>query len=142
RRWPPPPPGGEHAIAPPLPSPSVSALPPTAPGEAEGAGATAGAEEQPSPRAVLLALVLLLMPFPLTLVKFTSGNAGYDFQAILFPSDLPLILLIVAMVPKVAGRVRDRTLGLCASLALALTAWMVVAFVFHPSQRGVADLVR
>lgn len=91
---------------------------------------------------MLLALVLLLMPFPLVLKKFTSGNAGYDFQAILFPSDLPLILLIVAMVPKVAGRVRDRTLGLCASLALALTAWMVVAFAFHPSQRGVADLVR
>jgi hypothetical protein len=101
-----------------------------------------GPEEQPSPHAVLLALVLLLMPFPLVLVKFTSGNAGYDFQAILFPSDLPLILLTTVMVPRVVARVRSHTLGLCAWVALALTAWMVVAFVFHPSQRGVADLVR
>src|SRR4051812_15170246 len=82
------------------------------------------------------------MPLPLVLVKFTSGNAGYDFQAILFPSDLPLILLTVVTVPKLVARVRARTLGLCTWLALALTVWMVVALVVHPSQRGVADLVR
>jgi len=120
----------------------VSARTPTPSAEREGDADTSAPEEQPSPHAVLLALVLLLMPFPLVLKKFTSSNAGYDFQAILFPSDLPLILLIVVMVPKLVGRIRARTLGICAWLTLALTAWMAVAFVVHPSQRGVADLVR
>ena len=50
--------------------------------------------------AVVLALVILLMPFPLVLVKFTPGNANYDYQAILFPSDLPLAALILAMIPR------------------------------------------
>jgi hypothetical protein len=120
----------------------VSAPTPTPSTQGAGAADTGAPEEQPSPHAVLLALVLLLMPFPLVLKKLTSGNAGYDFQAILFPSDLPLIVLTVVMVPRLVGRIRARTLGLCAWLALALTAWMAVAFVAHPSQRGVADLVR
>lgn len=103
---------------------------------------TASATEELSPAAVLLALVILLMPFPLVLVKFTSGNAPYDYQAILFPSDLPLALLTLAMIPRGVRRMREGSFGLLPWLAVALTMWMAVAYLFHPSARGVADILR
>jgi O-antigen ligase len=96
--------------------------------------------QQLSFAAGLLMLVVLLMPFPVVLVKFTHGNAPYDYQAILFPSDLPLMALILVMAPRAVARVRR--LGPVTACWALLLAWMVVAFAFHPSARGVADLVR
>src|SRR5437763_12978721 len=98
--------------------------------------------EPVSPVVLLLVLVLVLMPIPRVLVKFTPGNGAYDFQAILFPSDLPLAVLTIVMIPRIVRRIRDGSLGILAWLALALTAWMAVAFVVHPSRRGVADVLR
>jgi hypothetical protein len=98
--------------------------------------------EPVSPAVLLLVLVLVLMPFPRILVKFTPGSLSYDFQAILFPSDLPLAVLTIAMIPVAVRRIRERSFGVVAWLALALTAWMAVAYAFHPSGRGVADVLR
>ena len=95
-----------------------------------------------SPAAVLLVLVLLLMPFPRVLIKFTPGSANYDYHAILFPSDLPLAALVLAMIPRAARRMREGSLGVLTWLTLALTVWMGVAYFFHPSGRGVADVLR
>ena len=98
--------------------------------------------EQVSPAVLLLVLVVVLMPIPRILVQFTSGNASYDFQAILFPSDLPLAVLTLAMIPRALRRIRDGSFGVLAWIALALTAWMVVAYIVHPSGRGIADILR
>ncbi|MBV8980155.1 MAG: O-antigen ligase family protein [Acidimicrobiia bacterium] len=98
--------------------------------------------EQVSPAVLLLVLVIVLMPIPRILVQFTPGNGSYDFQAILFPSDLPLAILTLTMIPRALRRIRDGSFGILAWLALALTAWMTVAYVLHPSDRGVADLLR
>src|SRR4051812_19872467 len=95
-----------------------------------------------SPAALVLVLVIVLMPFPGILVKFTSGDLGYAFQAILFPSDLPLAVLTIAMVPYAIRRMRERSFGVLPWLALGLTAWMALAYVFNPSGRGVADVLR
>ena len=119
----------------------MSARPRTLPGGDPGARA-ADKEQGLSPVAALLMLVVLLMPFPVVLVKFTHGNAAYDYQVILFPSDLPLGLLLLAMIPSIVARVRQRRLGVVATWWLLLLAWMVVAFAFHPSGRGAADLLR
>ena len=106
-------------------------------------GAIAASEtEEFSPAAVLLVVVILLMPIPRVLLKFTPGNAPYDYQAILFPSDLPLAFLTLAMIPRAVRRIREGSFGVVAALALALTAWMAVAYWFHPSGRGVADVLR
>ncbi|MBV9411939.1 MAG: O-antigen ligase family protein [Acidimicrobiia bacterium] len=94
------------------------------------------------PVVIVLALVILLMPFPKELVRFTHGNAGYDYQAILFPSDLPLAALIVLMIPHAVRSMRDGSFGLLPWLALALSAWLAVAYLFHPSGRGVVDVFR
>ncbi|MCU1450515.1 MAG: hypothetical protein JWP02_2685 [Acidimicrobiales bacterium] len=118
----------------------MSARPPTLP--EEGAGTKRAGSDEFSPVAALLMLVILLMPFPVVLVKFTAGSRSYDYQAILFPSDLPLMLLTLAMLPRVVARARTRTLGAAGWLVLALTSWLLVSFAFHPSARGVADLVR
>jgi O-antigen ligase len=104
--------------------------------------ARASENEAFSPAVLLLVLVIVLMPFPRILVKFTPGNWNYDYQAILFPSDLPLAILTLAMIPRAVRRIREGSFGVIAWLALGLTAWMAVAYVFHPSGRGVADVLR
>jgi len=92
--------------------------------------------------ALLVAVTVILGAFPIAIAQPGRGPGGYDFQTIVFPSDIPLVLLIVLMVPVVVGRIRERRFPAVAWALLALLAWMVVAFAVHPSQRGVADLVR
>ena len=91
---------------------------------------------------MLVALIVILSAFPIAVAQPGRGPGGYDFQAVVFPSDIPLVLLIVLMVPVIAGRIRERRFPAIAWALLALLTWMVVSYAVHPSTRGVADLIR
>src|SRR5437660_3282858 len=94
---------------------------------------TSRSANRPSANALVLVLVVLSMPFPVILVKFTPGSWNYDYQAILFPSDVPLAFLALAMVPRAVRRMRGGSLGALAWLGLGLSAWLAVSYLFHPS---------
>lgn len=95
-----------------------------------------------SPAAPLVALIIILSAFPISIAQPGRGQGGYDFQAIVFPSDIPLVLLIVLMVPVIVARVRERKLPAVAWALLVLLGWMIVSYAVSPSTRGVADLIR
>jgi O-antigen ligase len=92
---------------------------------------------------VLLALFLLLVQFPVVVTTLTHGGPqAFDYQFPLFPSDIVLVPLIVLAAPDIVRRIRARTLPAGTAIVLAIVAVMVVAFIVHPSVRGVGTLLR
>jgi len=92
---------------------------------------------------ILLALFFVLVQFPIVVATLTRGGpTAFDYQFPLFPSDIVLVPLILLTAPDIIRRVRDRTLPAGAAVALAIVAVMAVAFMAHPSVRGVGTLLR
>jgi len=92
---------------------------------------------------VLLALFLVLVQFPHVLTTLTHGGPNaFDYQFPLFPSDIVLVPLIVLTAPDIVRRARERTLSPGVAIALALVLVMAIAWIVHPSVRGVGTLLR
>jgi hypothetical protein len=89
---------------------------------------------------LVAALVIVLMPFPVILTMLSRHQGGYDFQALVFPSDVACAALVVVC----AGRIwRDaRRLGPVLTTLGVLLVLLVLAFVVHPADRGLLNLVR
>jgi hypothetical protein len=65
-----------------------------------------------------------------------------DYETILFPVDILLLLLAVATVTDITGvRAAARRRDIAAGLWLAITLWLVVSWLAHPSSRGVVTLI-
>jgi len=92
---------------------------------------------------ILLALFFVLVQFPIVVTTLTHGGpTAFDYQFPLFPSDIVLVPLIVLTAPDIFRRVRDRTLPAGTAVALGIVAVMALAFIVHPSVRGVGTLLR
>jgi O-antigen ligase len=91
-------------------------------------------------RTLIAALVIVLMPFPVILTNLAPKRGAYAFQAIVFPSDIALVaLLVLCVAPLVRDRRRVGT-----ALVLTGLLWLLLAasFAVHPSTRGALDVVR
>jgi hypothetical protein len=97
---------------------------------------------------VLLAIYLILVQFPVALGSFTpKAPTAFDFQVIAFPSDLPLVALVVLAGADVVRRAFRRSrngdsLGMGARLLLGVVVVMVAALLAHPSLRGGQTIFR
>lgn len=93
--------------------------------------------------AIGLVGTLLLLPFEVgwVLDSVAGTAAAYNRVVIVTPFDFMLLLLVIGAIPGLVERIRTHlTLGVIT--ASVLLAGAALAFVFHPSERGVMVLLR
>jgi hypothetical protein len=101
----------------------------------------AGTAAPLSPRILTLSLALVLMPFPVILHDFTHRDLSYDYLTLVFPVDLVLAGLIVLSCRPILRDLKARRGATGWGGWLALSAVMTIAWLAHPSQRGVHTLL-
>jgi hypothetical protein len=111
-----------------MPNLSTPTLAPPAPIEPLGSG--------PPLRMVLAILTLALMPFPLVLHGWGDPKLAYDYLTIVFPVDLAFAALLLASARVLVHRVRAHRVGVGTGLWAVLTVVMTIAWLVHPSIRG------
>ncbi|MFI5042526.1 MAG: O-antigen ligase family protein [Acidimicrobiales bacterium] len=97
----------------------------------------ASVPSSPPVRVLLAALTIVLMAFPLVLRGFGDPKLSFDYVTIIFPVDIALALLLLTGAVPVARRILARTAGPGTTLWALLALVMSLAWVFHPSTRGV-----
>lgn len=101
--------------------------------------------EQPAlnVRTTLIALVLVLAPVSRFLVIVDDREGGdYALHTVIFAVDVALVALVVVQVRHMRTALRSWRNHLAALAALILAGLLVPGFVAHPSDRGVAAILR
>src|SRR4051794_2131223 len=91
-------------------------------------------------------LILLVVTVPLSLGSVlwssTGGSGDFNRRVSFSPFDVPLLLLLAIAIVDRRPIVRWRRASWLVRVALALAAVLALAFVVHPSPRGVDLFVR
>lgn len=117
--------------------PSLSAEP--APTVAPAARPSSSAPEALS---VAAAVALVLSTTTVVLAAVGSGTGDYQLQTLVLGSDLALLALVVVASRSLPGAVRSWRRHGCTLAAATVGLMLVPAFLAHPSDRGVAAMLR
>jgi O-antigen ligase len=125
-----------------------SRMEPTAPSDGDGqledgGNATVRATPPSGARDVqvlVAALVVVLMPFPVIVGSLMAHRGSYDFQAIIFPSDVAVFALVAVCAVDICRGARR--LGAVLTTFVVLLLLLTVSFLVHPADRGFLNLVR
>ncbi len=96
-------------------------------------------QEAPPARVAAVVLTLILMPFPVILHRW--GPNSFDYGTMLFPVDLALVGLLAVGAAPLARRIRTGDAGAGTVLWACLAAVMSLAWLVHPSVRGLHTVV-
>jgi len=96
---------------------------------------------KPPPKVLLALVTVALMPFPVVLADFSPRIGVYERATVVFPLELAMAGLVLACARPVIRAVRQRRLGLGAAGWLALTGSSALAWLAHPSGRGLLVLL-
>ena len=102
--------------------------------------AAAPTVELPPLRVAFTVLSIALMPFPLILHGWGDPKLPYDYLTIVFPVDIAFAGLLATGAGATVGRLRRREAGLGTVVWCALAVVLSVAWLAHPSGRGLHTL--
>lgn len=106
------------------------------PAPARSTAPTAGPAPRPPLRLSLALLTMALMPLPLVIKGFGDPKLPYEYVTIIFPVDLAFVALLTASAAPLARRIRGGLAGPGTVLWTVLAAVMTLAWLVHPSARG------